>query len=120
MKPMLRCAFLASCLVTTTGVPAWAQGACDGAVEKTRNDWQAIRLQPASKPGAMSQGVDGHKHNQAAVDSMRFHMSTAIELCKARKDHESMLHLDIVRAFLSLPEIQHPTDHRFLFDDKSK
>lgn len=120
MKPTLRSVFLATCLVATTGVSAGAQGTCNDAVEKTRNDWKAIRLQPVSKPGAMSQGVGSHKHNQAAVDSMRFHMSTAIELCEARKDHESMLHLDIVRAFLSLPEVQHPTDHRFLFDDKSK
>ena len=36
-------------------------------------------------------------------------------MCRQGNDHEALLHLDIVRAFLNLPEIQHPTDHRYLF-----
>jgi hypothetical protein len=46
---------------------------------------------------------------------MRFHMAEATTLCKQGSGHEALLHLDIVRAFLKLPEIQHPTDHRYLF-----
>jgi hypothetical protein len=46
---------------------------------------------------------------------MRFHFAEAVTLCKQGQDHEALLHIDIVRAFLNLPEIQHPTDHRYLF-----
>jgi hypothetical protein len=100
-------------LATTFGV-AQAENACNSEIGKTKSDWQAISLQPASKPGVISKGVNGHAHIQSAVDSMRFHLAEATTLCKEGSDHEALLHLDIVRAFLNLPEIQHPTDHRYL------
>jgi hypothetical protein len=102
-------------LVATLGV-AQAENACNSQIEKTKSDWQAISLQPAPKPGAVSKGVKGHAHIQSAVDSMRFHLSEAITLCKQGNDHAALLHIDVVRAFLNLPEIQHPTDHRYLFN----
>ena len=104
-------------LVGMLGV-AHAENACNAEIEKTKADWQALQLQPASKPGATSKGVPGHAHVQAAVDSMRFHLAEAMTLCKQGSDHEALLHLDVVRAFLQLPEIQHPTDHRYLFNNK--
>ena len=94
---------------------AHAQNVCNTEIEKTKAEWQAIALQPASKPGQISKGVKGHEHIQSAVDSMRFHLAEATSLCKAGNDHEALLHLDVLRAFLKLPEIQHPTDHRYLF-----
>jgi hypothetical protein len=101
-------------LIATLGV-ANAEFACTSEIDKTKADWQALALQPASKPGAMSKGINGHEHIQAAVDSMRFHLSEASTLCKQGSDHEALLHLDVVRAFLKLPDIQHPTDHHYLF-----
>lgn len=50
----------AAALITAIGLPARAQDTCQAAIEKTKSDWQAISLQPASKPGAMSQGTGGH------------------------------------------------------------
>jgi hypothetical protein len=111
---------VAAALIAAFGLPARAQDTCRAAIEQTKSDWQAISLQPASKPGAMSQGTGGHRHVQAAVDSMRFHLATAVRLCNEGKDHEARLHLDVVRAFLNLPEVQHPTDHTYLFPAKSK
>ena len=101
-------------LVATLGA-AQAENACNSEIAKTKSDWQAISLQPASKPGAVSKGVKGHAHIQSAVDSMRFQLAEAVTLCKQGRDHEALLHIDIVRAFLNLPEVQHPTDHRYLF-----
>ncbi len=112
--------FIAICLVTVTGTAAVAQGACNAAVEKTKGDWQALRLESGGKPSSMARGVEGHHHIQAAVDSMRFHLAAATALCKEGKDHESLLHLDVLRAFLQLPEFQHPADHLYLFDPKAK
>lgn len=92
-----------------------AQSACGKNIAQTKADWQGLQLEPASKPGAISRGIEGHEHVQAAVDSMRYHMAEATRLCKEGKDHESLLHLNVVRAFLELPEIQQPADHRYLF-----
>ncbi len=60
-------------LVASVSQPAQAQApdTCKAAIEKTKSDWQAIKLQPASKPSAVSHGIEGHQHVQAAVDSMR-------------------------------------------------
>jgi hypothetical protein len=104
----------AMAFASTLGV-ARSENTCNSEIEKTKAEWQALALQPASKPGAISRGVKGHEHIQSAVDSMRFHLAEATRLCKQGQDHEALLHLDVVRAFLQLPEIQHPTDHRYLF-----
>ena len=113
--------FLTVCLIAVTAPSAHAAAACGPEVEKTKSDWQALRLEaPGGKPSSMMRGVDGHHHIQAAVDSMRFHLADATRLCAEGKDHEALLHLDVLRAFLQLPEIQHPADHRYLFDQKTK
>lgn len=111
---------VAICFLAITGTSVRAEGSCNSAVEKTKGDWQALHLESGGKPSSMARGVDGHHHIQSAVDSMRFHLSAAMTLCKEGKDHESLLHLDVLRAFLQLPEVQHPTDHRYLFDAKAK
>ncbi|WP_156971173.1 hypothetical protein [Beijerinckia mobilis] len=99
---------------------AYAAPACDYEINKTVSDWKALRLVPVYKPGAISRGIGTHSHTQAAVDSMRYHLVIAKQLCEAGKDHESILHVDVIRAFLTLPEIQHPMDHRYLFHNSKK
>ena len=109
----------ASVLAAGVGT-ARAASVCNSEIEKTKNDWQAIHLEPGSKPSTIAKGVYPHEHVQAAVDSMRFHLAMAEALCKEGKDHESLLHVDVIRAFLNLPEIQHPTNHHYLFKDGNK
>jgi hypothetical protein len=107
--------FAASVLVAGIGA-AQAAGVCSSEIEKTKAEWQAIHLEPGSKPSSISKGVPAHhEHVQAAVESMRYHLQMAETLCKEGNDHESLLHLDVLRAFLHLPEIQHPTSHHYLF-----
>jgi hypothetical protein len=71
------------------------------------------RLGPSSsfsqlvKPGSLSNGVSGHEHIRAAVTSMCFRLHDAETLCAAGDDHEALLHVKVVRAFLDLPEFQH-------------
>jgi len=106
--------FAAGAFIAALGM-AHAENACNSEIDKTKAEWQALALQPAPKPGTMSKGVNGHEHVQSAVDSMRFHLAEATTLCKQGEDHAALLHLDVVRSFLRLPEIQHPADHRYLF-----
>lgn len=87
---------------------------CNADIEKTKRDWAALRLTP-SKPGALSKGIPGHEHFTAALTSMRFHLGEAEDLCNAGNEHETLLHLNVVRAFLELPEFQHPTSHLYLY-----
>ncbi|HEX2939967.1 MAG TPA: hypothetical protein VHO91_02900 [Rhodopila sp.] len=114
VRPIALVTVAAITLMATVGTVR-ADSACGKNIAQTKADWQALQLEPASKPGAISKGIEGHEHVQAAVDSMRYHMAEAVSLCKEGKDHESLLHLNVVRAFLQLPEIQHPADHRYLF-----
>lgn len=105
----------AVCVLAAGTGAAEAADACYAEIEKTKSDWQSIKLEPGSKPSAIEKGVYPHEHIKAAVDSMRYHLAMAEALCKEGKDHESLLHLDVIRAFLNLPEIRHPTSHHYLF-----
>ncbi|RNJ48182.1 hypothetical protein D1O30_20450 [Methylocystis hirsuta] len=95
-----------------------AHADCKSEIEKTKSDWAALRLEPGSKPSSISKGVRGHEHIQAAVTSMRYHLHQARSLCEEGKDHESLLHVNVIRAFLDLPEFQHPTSHRYLYKEQ--
>lgn len=97
-----------------------AHADCKSEIEKTKSDWAALRLEPQSKPSSISKGVGGHEHIQAAVTSMRYHLHQAVELCNAGNDHESLLHVNVIRAFLDLPEFQHPTSHRYLYKEQNR
>lgn len=112
--------FVAICLIAITAPSARAAGACAPEIEKTKSDWGALHLESGGKPASMARGVGNHRHTEAAVTSMRIHLAAAQSLCAEGKDHDSMLHLDVLRAFLQLPEIQHPADHRYLFNSKAK
>lgn len=111
---MRRSILVAFMLAASIGI---AHAACQSEIEKTKNDWRSLRLEPGSKPTSPSKGVRGHEHVQMAVDSMRFHLHEAEVLCNEGKDHQSLLHLDVIRAFLNLPEFQHPASHHYLFKD---
>lgn len=113
---MCKFAFVALMILASPGI-ARSAPACSAEIDKTQNDWQALRLEPVSKPGAISRGVGSHAHVQAAVTSMRYHLKKAQELCKSGNDHEALLHLDVLRAFLNVPEIQHPIDHHYLLQN---
>jgi hypothetical protein len=114
MKNLILAAFM---LAASIGI---AHAACKSEIEKTKNDWRALKLEPGSKPSTISKGIPGHEHVQMAVDSMRFHLHQAQELCDEGKDHESLLHVNVIRAFLELPEFQHPASHHYLFKEEKK
>lgn len=109
--------FLSLACMLAVGVGT-AHADCKSEIEKTKSDWAALRLEPGSKPSSISKGVRGHEHIQAAVTSMRVHLHQAESLCNEGKEHESLLHVNVIRAFLDLPEFQHPTSHRYLYKEQ--
>jgi hypothetical protein len=110
-------AFVFAACMVAAGVGT-AHADCNSEIEKTKSDWASLRLEPGSKPSSLSKGVRGHEHIQAAVTSMRFHLHQARSLCSEGKEHESLLHVNVIRAFLDLPEFQHPTSHRYLYEQR--
>ncbi len=114
---MRRSILVAFMVAASTGL---ANAACQSEIEKTKNDWRALRLEPGRKPTSPSKGVAGHEHVTAAVTSMRFHLHEAEQLCSEGKDHESLLHVNVIRAFLDLPEFQHPASHHYLYKEGTK
>jgi hypothetical protein len=114
----MKALFLALCLGSAFTWGAYAD--CRSEIEKTKSDWAALKLEPGSKPSSMSKGVAGHEHIQAAVMSMRYHLHEAESLCAAGNDHEALLHVNVIRAFLHLPEFQHPASHEYLYQDQKK
>ncbi|GLI95165.1 hypothetical protein [Methylocystis echinoides] len=113
----MRAIFFSAAIAALTCGTAFAD--CKTEIEKTKADWAALKLTP-SKPGAPSKGIRGHEHITAAVDSMRFHLAEAEDLCDAGNGHEALLHLNLIRAFLDLPEFQHPTSHFYLYKPGKK
>ncbi len=51
---------------------------------------------------------------------MRSQIRLAFRLCNENESHEAMLRMDVVRAWLKLPEVQHPLGHRRTFDEKGR
>ena len=81
----MKISILTAAMIVTTLSAAQAEIACNSEIGKTKSDWQAISLQPASKPGVISKGVNGHAHIQSAVNSMRFHLAEATHDVQAGK-----------------------------------
>lgn len=49
---------------------------------------------------------------------MRSQIRLALRLCNEGKTHEATLRMDVVRAWLKLPEVEHPVDHRRSYEEK--
>jgi hypothetical protein len=93
--------------------PAMATHMCQTQLDALTRQWDETGLLPPSKPGqAVVTGRQGHQHTGPEVEYMRQQINRAAHLCSEGKEHEAMLHMDVVRAFLKLPEIAHPPGHR--------
>ena len=91
-----------------------AKAACGAEFDQFKKEWNAIALPTGSKPSARVTAPGGHSHTQGEVDMMMFHAKKAVALCREGKDHEALLHMDMVRAWLKLPDLPHPASHNYL------
>lgn len=104
-------------LVAATGAAHAQQPAlkaCGAELDQFKKEWNAIALPTGSKPSARVTAPGGHSHTQGEVDMMMFHAKKAVALCREGKDHEALLHMDMVRAWLKLPDLPHPASHNYL------
>lgn len=111
MKPLLAAATVA--LAVTVAVPASASPApaCEAQVAEMQAAWKAVP-HPYSKLAEKKTRAD-HDHNAMAETYMYGQLRQADAQCKGGNDHEALLRLDVVRVWLKLPEIAHPTEHNY-------
>lgn len=97
---------------------ATADDACAAALNKLVHDWTSIAVPgtAANDPDQLS--APEHEHDAREVWYMRSQIRRALRLCNEGKTHEAMLRMDIVRAWLKLPEVEHPADHRRSYEEK--
>ena len=95
---------------------AKADDACVAQLNALVRDWTSIAVPGATGPDPSP--TPEHEHEAREVWYMRSQIRLALRLCNEDKAHEAMLRMDVVRAWLKLPEVQHPADHRRSYEEK--
>jgi hypothetical protein len=114
---VLATATLVSMLI---GGPALAANDCAGQLDTLGKEWGAIAFPTPAKPNAaIAYGNGGHVHTGGQVTYMTNQIRLAAHLCKDGNEHEAMLRMDVVRAWLKLPEVEHPAAHGYARPAKS-
>ena len=109
----MRIALAAAILLLATGTGAIAQQNCAQQLDDLTNEWNAIGFVNPKQNAQIVEGSGGHVHTGAQVQYMKTQMTMAGHLCKKGEEHEAMLRMDVVRAWLKLPEVQHPPEHGY-------
>jgi hypothetical protein len=98
------------------GGHANASNACVLKLNELVDDWNAIAVPGGSAAGQVRPQSPDHEHSASEVWYMRSQLRLALRLCNEDNDHEAYLRMDVVRAWLKLPEVRHPVGHRYRFD----
>jgi hypothetical protein len=114
---MLRASIAIVVLAVLRG-QAMADDACVADLNKLVRDWTSIAVPGAATTDPDQSSTIEHEHDVREVWYMRSQIRLALRLCNEGKMHEAMLRMDVVRAWLKLPEVQHPADHRRSYEDK--
>ncbi|OIR00536.1 hypothetical protein GALL_174090 [mine drainage metagenome] len=119
MKPqlinkVLGLAFLAGVLAAPAAFAEETPQNCKAGMDALSKEYADTGLSMPPKPsGGTMHGVQGHTHSSAELTVMRTHFAEAQRACDEGKDHESMLHQDVVRSILRLPPQEHPASHHY-------
>jgi hypothetical protein len=95
--------------------PARSDERCNSQLRGLVNDWKSIAV-PGKTDSGKSESIPAHEHSELEVEYMRRQIRLALRLCNEGKEHEAMLRMDVVRAWLKLPEVQHPSGHRYRYE----
>jgi hypothetical protein len=112
---MLRVSTATILLLVGLAYPARSDERCASRLRGLVNDWKSIAV-PGKTDSGKSESIPAHKHTELEVEYMRRQIRLALQLCNEGKDHEAMLRMDVVRAWLKLPEVQHPSSHRYRYE----
>ena len=96
---------------------AMADDACVAELNQLVRAWTSIAV-PGTAASPDQSSPPEHEHEAREVWYMRSQIRLALRLCDEGKSHEAMLRMDVVRAWLKLPEVQHPADHRRSYQEK--
>src|SRR5512139_2756429 len=109
---------IAIVMLAALGGKAMADDACVAELNKLVRDWTSIAVPGTAATGPDQSSTPDHEHDAREVWYMRSQIRLALRLCNEDKTHEAMLRMDVVRAWLKLPEVQHPADHRRSYEEK--
>lgn len=113
---MSRSFALVSLAFVLIGGNANAGDACVIQLNSLVDAWNATAV-PGGAVGSPTQSqAPAHGHSASEVWYMRSQLRLALRLCHEGNDHEAYLRMDVVRAWLKLPEVRHPVDHRYRLD----
>ena len=100
--------------------PAAEMGVCQQRLDEVRAEWKASPI-PTSKYRAASSNSRNTSDRPAVVTRyMQGQLDRAQGLCKDGEEHESLLRLDLVRAWLKLPFEEHPASHNYHPSNKAQ
>ena len=91
---------------------AEAEETCRASLEDLYKNWATIAV-PGPRPESADSEQEKHPHSAPEIEYMRSQLRLAARRCDEGNDHEALLRMDVVRAWLRLPEVQHPSDHRY-------
>lgn len=109
------CALLAFAFASIGG-SANAADACVIQLNSLVDAWNAIAIPGGAAASPTQPQPPAHGHSASEVWYMRSQLRLALRLCREGNDHEAYLRMDVVRAWLKLPEVRHPVDHRYRLD----
>lgn len=94
--------------------PGAAIDSCKKRLDDVVTEWRSIAV-----PGNPSANAQATRHGHTALEVwyMRSQLRLAFRACEDGDEHEAMLRIDVVRAWLRLPEVSHPADHRYRYDE---
>lgn len=117
MKTLFAATAAAIALLAIAAAPASAADpACQSQLAEVQAAWKTVP-HPYSKMAERKTRGD-HDHNVMAETYMSGQLRQAESQCKAGNDHEAMLRLDVIRAWLKLPEVTHPAEHNYTPEKK--
>lgn len=94
--------------------PGAANDSCKKRLDDLVAQWRSIAV-----PGTPPENAQSARHGHTALEVwyMRSQLRLAARSCEQGDEHEAMLRMDVVRAWLKLPEVSHPADHWYHYDE---
>ena len=110
----MRTPMAAALIVLLSAGSAFAAQGCAEQLSDLAKTWGAISFPTPERPSQqIVVGKGGHVHTGPEVLYMKKQITFAAHLCKSGNEHEAMLRMDVVRAWLKLPEVEHPPEHAY-------